>query len=272
MDLLKGKKILVTGVITQSSIAYHVARTAQEQGAEVILTAFDRVRLVERISDRLPRPAPVVELDVTNEEHLDSLTARIAEHADRIDGVVHSIGYAPADAMGGNFLTTRWQAASQALHVSTYSLQALTRASLPLLSPGSSVVGLDFDSRQTWDEYDWMGVAKAGLESCARYLADYLGPGKIRVNLVAAGPLYTTAARSISAQGNGGARALARWWDDKAPLGWDDEDFDPVARACIALLSDWFPATTGEIVHVDGGAHIVGGPPRAQAGPGHCAH
>ncbi|MET9800391.1 enoyl-ACP reductase FabI [Streptomyces sp. NPDC006368] len=260
MGLLTGKTLLVTGVITESSIAFHVAREAQEQGAGVILTGFGRLSLVRRIAKRLPEPAPVVELDVTDREQLDTLADRVREHAGRIDGVLHSVAYAPPGALDGRFLDTTWEDAATAFHVSAYSLQALTTSLLPLMGRGGSVVGLDFDAGRTWSGYDWMGVAKAGLESCSRYLASHLGQRGIRVNLVAAGPLSTLAARSISPSGDGSG-TFDGGWSERAPLGWDSRDFRPVANACVALLSDLFPATTGEIIHVDGGAHAVGDRP-----------
>jgi meromycolic acid enoyl-[acyl-carrier-protein] reductase len=254
MGILAGKRILITGVITDASIAFHVARVAQEQGATVVLTGFGRMSLVERIAKRLPAPAPVLELDVTSEDHLASLADRVSEHVDGLDGVLHAIAYAnPAEALGGNFLRTRWPDVATAVQVSTYSLQALTVAALPLMGGGGSVVGLDFDASVSWPGYDWMGVAKAGLESCARYLARHLGEQRIRVNLVAAGPLRTMAAKSIP-----GFERFEDFWGDRAPLGWDITNPEPAARACAALLSDWFPATTGEIIHVDGGVHAMG--------------
>jgi len=254
MGILDGKRILVTGVLTDASIAFHVARIAQQEGATLVLTAFPRPSLVERIAKRLPAPAPVIELDVTSAEQLDSLKDRVKEHVDGLDGVVHSIGNAPQTALGGNFLATPWEDVAKAVHVSTYSLKSLTMAAMPLMPDGGSVVGLDFDASVAWPGYDWMGVAKAGLESCARYLARDLGPRGIRVNLMAAGPLKTMAARSIP-----GFDSFEELWANRAPLGWDLSDAEPAARACVALLSDWFPATTGEIVHVDGGAHAIGG-------------
>jgi enoyl ACP reductase len=255
MGLLDGKRILVTGVLTDSSIAFHVARVAQEEGATVVLTGFGRLTLVERIAKRLPDPPPVLELDVTNPEQLDSLADRVGQHVGSVDGVLHGIANAPATALGGNFLATPWSDVSAALHVSAYSLKALAMATLPLMKEnGGSLVGLDFDASQAWPAYDWMGVAKAGLESCARYLARYLGQYQIRVNLVAAGPLRTMAMRSIP-----GAEQFESLWSGRAPLGWDLSNHEPAARACVALLSDWFPATTGEIVHVDGGVHAMGG-------------
>lgn len=254
MGLLEGKRVLVTGVLTDSSIAFHVARIAQEQGATVVLTGFGRMSLVERIAKRLPDPPPVLELDVTNAEHLESLAARVGEHVDRLDGVVHGIAFAPGTALGGNFLNTPWDDVSTAVHVSAYSLKALAVATLPLMREhGGALVGMDFDASKAWPVYDWMGVAKAGLESCARYLARYLGEYQIRVNLMAAGPLRTMAAKSIP-----GFEQFESMWTDRAPLGWDLSNHEPAARACVALLSDWFPATTGEIVHVDGGVHAMG--------------
>jgi meromycolic acid enoyl-[acyl-carrier-protein] reductase len=254
MGILDGKRILVTGVLTDSSIAFHVARIAQQEGAAVVLTGFGRLSLVERIARRLPDPPPVLELDVTHEGQLSSLAERLSAHTGRLDGVVHSIGNAPQSALGGNFLNTPWADVATAVHVSTYSLKALAMAALPLMGGGGAIVGLDFDASVAWPAYDWMGVAKAGLESCARYLARDLGPRGIRVNLVAAGPLRTMAAKSIP-----GFADFEEVWPKRAPLGWDITDPRPAARACVALLSDWFPATTGEIVHADGGVHAVGG-------------
>lgn len=255
--LLAGRRLLVTGVLTEASIAFGVARLAQEQGATVVLSSFGRVRrITDRVATRLPQPPPVVELDVTSEDDLAALPDRVRAElgADAgLDGVLHAIGFAPPAALGGGFLDTAWSDVATAVQVSTYSLKALTVAALPLLGRGSSVVGLDFDATVAWPAYDWMGVAKAGLESCARYLARDLGPRGIRVNLVAAGPLRTMAAKGVP-----GFERFEEVWGQRAPLGWDVSDTEPAARACIALLSDWFPATTGEIVHVDGGVHAMG--------------
>jgi meromycolic acid enoyl-[acyl-carrier-protein] reductase len=254
MGILAGKRILVTGVLTDSSIAFHVAKVAQEEGATVVLTGYGRMSLVERIAKRLPDPPPVVELDVTDQGQLDSLAERLSGHVDRLDGVVHGIAFAPQEALGGNFLNTSWDDAATAFQVSAFSLKALAMAALPLMNGGGSIVGLDFDASVAWPGYDWMGVAKAGLESCARYLARDLGGKGVRVNLVSAGPLRTMAAKSIP-----GFDRFEGLWGERAPLGWNITDPGPAARACVALLSDWFPATTAEIVHVDGGAHAMGG-------------
>jgi len=254
MAILDGKRILVTGVLTNASIAFHVARIAQQEGATVVLTGFGRLSLVERIARRLPDPPPVLELDVTDTGQLDSLAQRVSEHVGGLDGVVHSIANAPSAALGGNFLHTPWEDVAAAVHVSAYSLKALAMAALPLMTGGGSVVGMDFDASRAWPGYDWMGVSKAALESCARYLARDLGPRGIRVNLMSAGPLKTMAARSIP-----GFEAFEGMWAERAPLGWDLANHEPAAKACVALLSDWFPATTGEIVHVDGGVHAIGG-------------
>ncbi|MEI2764510.1 MAG: enoyl-ACP reductase FabI [Dermatophilaceae bacterium] len=252
MGLLEGKTLLVTGVLMDTSIAFHVARIAQDEGARVVLTSFGRTMKITRtIAKRLPQPSPVVELDVADQDHLDSLAERLGEHTDRLDGVLHSIGYAPAGAF--DFLAAGWADVATALHVSAYSLKALTVAALPLMSDGGSVVGLTFDARYAWPVYDWMGVAKAAFEATSRYCARDLGPQGVRCNLVAAGPIRTTAARSIP-----GFEVFETEWDRRAPLGWDVRDPVPTARACVALLSDWFPATTGEVVHVDGGVHAMG--------------
>jgi meromycolic acid enoyl-[acyl-carrier-protein] reductase len=253
MGILDGKRILVTGVLTDASIAFHVARLAQQEGATIVLTGFGRVSLVERIARRLPEPPPVLELDVTDAGQLESLAERVGAHVDGLDGVVHGIAFAPASALGGGFLDTPWPDAATAIQVSAYSLKSLAMAALPLMSPGGAIVGMDFDASVAWPAYDWMGVAKAALESTARYLARDLGSRGIRVNLMSAGPLKTIAARSIP-----GFEKFEGVWDDRAPLGWDMADPEPAARGCVALLSDWFPATTGEIVHVDGGVHAMG--------------
>lgn len=257
MGILQGKRILVTGVLTDASIAFHVARLAQQEGAEVVLSSYGRVlRLTERIAARLPQNAPVVELDVTSNEDLAALADRVKEHVSGLDGVLHSIAFAPEAALGGNFLHTEWADVATAVQVSAFSLKSLTMAARPLFDPlvGASVVGLDFDASVAWPKYDWMGVAKAALESCTRYLARDLGPENIRVNLVAAGPLKTVAAKSIP-----GFQQFEDLWDQRAALHWDVSDPEPAARAAIALLSDWFPKTTGEILHVDGGVHAIGG-------------
>lgn len=252
--LLEGKRLLVTGVLTDKSIAFSVARLAVEQGATVVLTGFGRsLSLTTRIAKRLPGNPAVIELDVTSEDDLELLPKRVGEHMDGIDGVLHAIGFAPADALGGGVLDTRWESVGTALQVSTWSYPALARAALPMMAPGSSYVGLDFDARVAWPAYDWMGVAKAGLESANRYLARDLGAHGIRANLVAAGPLKTMAAKAIP-----GFKQFEDAWAERSPLGWDVTDPEPVAKACVALLSDWFPATTGTVVYVDGGFSAVG--------------
>ncbi|HEY5136308.1 MAG TPA: enoyl-ACP reductase FabI [Candidatus Nanopelagicales bacterium] len=258
MGILEGKSLLVTGVLTDQSIAFHVARLAQEQGATVVLSSFGRaLSLTSRIAGRLPSPVPVVELDVTDPEHLAALPERLRAHVDRIDGVLHSIGYAPEAALGGNFLNTEWEDVATAIHVSAFSLKSLTMAALPLMTGEgrtSSVVGLTFDATVAWPKYDWMGVAKAAFESTSRYLARDLGSRGVRVNLVAAGPIGTMAAKSIP-----GFEEFKTMWDARSPIGWDIADPEPAARACVALFSDWFPKTTAEIIHVDGGVHAIMG-------------
>ncbi|MGW1680399.1 enoyl-ACP reductase FabI [Saccharopolyspora sp. NPDC002376] len=251
--LLAGKQILITGVLTESSIAFHAAKVAQQQGAKVVLTGYGRLSLVRRIANRLPEPPPVIELDVTDQGMLDGLEPQLREHVDRLDGVLHSIAFAPGSCLGEDFLDAPWQDVATAVEVSAYSLKSLAVACRPLLRPGSSIVGVDFDARVAWPGYNWMGVAKAALESTTRYLARELGPDGIRVNLVAAGPLRTVAARSI-----GGPDTLEESWQERAPLGWDTNDPEPVGRTICALLSDWLPKTTGSMVQADGGFHAMG--------------
>jgi enoyl-[acyl-carrier protein] reductase I len=254
LGLLTGKTVVVTGVLTDQSIAFHIARLAQDEGANVILTSFGRtMSLTKRSVSRLPTEPPIVELDVTNDDDLAQLAHRLGEHCETVDGLVHSIGFAPESALGGNFLHTPWPDVATALQVSAYSMASLTMATKPRMASEASVVGLDFDASVAWPTYDWMGVAKAALESTTRYLARDLGSEGIRVNLVAAGPIRTMAAKSIP-----GFDEFEKVWQERAPLGWDLTDPAPAARACVALLSPWFAATTGEIVHVDGGVHSQG--------------
>lgn len=252
MPILEGKTIVVTGVLTESSIAFHVARLAQEEGAKVILTSFGRTaKITKAISRRLPEAAPVIELDASNADDFAAFESRVREHADTLDGVVHSIGFAPKAAF--DFMGAEWEDVAPALEISAFSLKALAKAAEPLMQPGGAIVGLTLDATVAWTGYDWMGVAKAALESTSRYVARDLGPKGIRCNLIAAGPISTTAANSIP--------AFARFaeWGDHSPLGWEISDPTPAAKGCIALLSDWFPATTGEMIHVDGGFHSLGG-------------
>lgn len=254
MGLLEGKNILVTGVLTDASLAFAVARTAQEQGAELVLTGAGRgLSLTQRTARRLPRPPAVLELDVTRPEQAVAVREHLAAEWGRVDGALHAIGFAPPACLGGDFLAATWADVSVAVETSAYSLKVVADVVAPLMADGGSIVGLDFDATVAWPAYDWMGVAKAAFESVARYLARELGPRRIRVNLVAAGPIKTMAAKSIP-----GFAAFEDAWSGRAPLGWDVTDPDPVARACVALLSDWFGATTGEIVHVDGGYHAIG--------------
>jgi meromycolic acid enoyl-[acyl-carrier-protein] reductase len=254
--LLDGKRLLITGVLDPRSIAFSVARLAQEQGAEVVLTGFGRGRrLTERTAARLPHPVDVLELDVTDPEAVVRAAAAIQQRwGDGLDGLLHAIGFAPASCLGGGFLDAPWEDVATAVHVSTYSYAALASAFADLLAARKgAIVGLDFDAQVAWPGYDWMGVAKAGLESANRYLARDLGPRGIRVNLVAAGPLNTMAARSIDGFGD-----FETVWKERAPLGWDLSDPEPVARTVCALFSDWTTGVTGEVVHVDGGVHAVG--------------
>jgi enoyl ACP reductase len=254
--ILEGKRLVITGVITKDSIAYHAAERAQQEGAEVILTSFGRVkRMTERAAQRLPTPADVLELDVNKPEDLSALTDTLRERWGSVDGVLHAIAFAPEDALGGKFMTAPAESASQAFLTSAYSLKALAAAAAPLMPRGAGIVGLDFDASVAWPIYDWMGVAKAALESVSRYLARDLGPAGVRVNLVSAGPLGT-----VAAQGIPGFEKLADLWRQQAPLGWDISDPGPVARAICWLLSDYAQAISGEIVHVDGGFHAVGAP------------
>ena len=254
--ILAGKRLLITGVITKDSIAYHVAEQAQQEGAEIVLTSFGRVkRMTERAAQRLPEPADVLELDVNREEDLAALTDSLRDRWGSVDGVLHAIAFAPQDAIGGQFMSAPAESAKQAFETSAFSLKALAAAVAPLMPRGAGIVGLDFDASVAWPVYDWMGVAKAALESVSRYLARDLGPAGVRVNLVSAGPLGT-----VAAQGIPGFEQLADLWRQQAPLGWDITDPGPVARAICWLLSDYSQAISGEIVHVDGGFHAVGAP------------
>jgi meromycolic acid enoyl-[acyl-carrier-protein] reductase len=256
--LLSGKRIVMTGVLTPQSLAFGIAELAQSQGAEVILTSFGRMMSLTEKSARRLAPVPeVLELDVTNPAHFAALTESLRSKWGIVHGALHAVAYAPEDALGGNFLNTPWESVQTAFRISTFSLKELAAAVAPLMSQGGSIVTLDFDNRVAWPIYDWMGVCKAGLEACVRYLARDLGAKRIRVNALAAGPLATVAAKGIP-----GFKQLERGWGLQAPLGWSSrEDHVSVAKTAVALLSDWLPSTTGEMVHVDGGYHALGAPP-----------
>lgn len=255
MGILEGKSVLVAGVTLDTSIGFHVARVAQAEGATVVVSNFGRaMSLTRRVLNKLDPVPPLLEVDVTDPDHLATLADRLGEHVDRLDGLVHSLAFAnPETALGGKFLSTPWADVSTAVQVSAYSLASLTMACRPRLADSASVVGLTFDATVSWPVYDWMGVSKAALEATSRYLARYLGPEGVRVNLVAAGPLETLAKRAI-----GGAEAFNEVWGTRAPIGWDPKDPEPTAKAVVALLSDFFPKTTGEMIHVDGGLHSTG--------------
>lgn len=258
--LLQDKKFLITGVLTDDSIAWQVARVAQEEGAEIVCTGFGRgLRLTERAVNRLPAPADVLELDINDPSDVEAVAGDLENRWGRIDGALHAIAFAPEDALGGNFLNTPAASAQTAFLTSAFSFKTLAVAMRPLLEAagGGSLVTLDFDNTQAWPGYDWMGVAKSALQSVTRYLARDLGASRIRVNAVSAGPLGTVAAKSIP-----GFENFDRLWSARAPLGWDPTDPEPVARMICVLLSDWAPMTSGEVVHVDGGFHAVA------AGPG----
>lgn len=254
MGLLDGKRVLVTGVLTKDSLAFAVADLAQREGAELVLTGAGRgLSITTRTARKLAGAPDVLEFDVTDDTHPGAVRAALTEKWGRVDGALHAIAFAPESALGGRFLETGWDDVAVALRISAYSLRAVADAVAPLMTGGGSIVGLDFDGQVAWPGYDWMGVCKAALESTSRYLARDLGPRGIRSNLVAAGPVRTLAARSIP-----GFELFENVWNDRAPLGWSVREPEVVAKACVALLSDWFPATTGEIVHVDGGYHAMG--------------
>ncbi len=256
--LLEGKKLLITGVLTRESIAFATAQAAQEHGAEIVLTSFGRaLRLTEKIAKRLPQPADVLELDATQPGHVEALAEELGRRWGRLDGFLHAIAFAPQEALGGRFLETPWESAATAIEVSAFSLKTIAVGMLPLMRErGGGIVSLDFDARFAWPVYDWMGVAKAGLESITRYLARDLGPRGIRVNTVSAGPLRTVAGKGIP-----GFQALADGWSDRAPLGWDMSDPSPVADTVVFLLSDLGRGISGELIHVDGGYHAMGSAP-----------
>ena len=254
VGILDGKRLLITGVLTDASLAFAVARLAQDEGAEIVLTGAGRgMRLTERTARKLPREAEVREFDVTSAEQADNLREHLSSTWGRVDGALHAIGFAPEICLGEDFMAAEWPDVAVAMEISAYSLKTVAEVVAPLMTNGGSIVGLDFDARFAWPAYNWMGVAKAALESTSRYLARALGPDGVRVNMVAAGPIRTMAAKSIP-----GFSEFEDAWTNRAPLGWDVNDGEPVARACVALLSDWFPSTTGEMVHVDGGYHAVG--------------
>ncbi|MGZ4125868.1 MAG: enoyl-ACP reductase FabI [Actinomycetota bacterium] len=264
MAMLEGKRLLITGVLTRDSIAYRAAELAQREGAEIVLTSFGRAMgLTEKTAKRLPQPVDVLEMDANDPEQVRSVHEALERRWGALDGVLHAIAFAPQDALGGNFLNTPWESVATAVQTSAYSLKAIAAELLPLMKDrGAGIVSLDFDGQVAWPLYDWMGVAKAGLEAVTRYLARDLGPHGVRVNCVSAGPLRTMAAKGIP-----GFNDLADAWGERAPLGWDTGDPTSVARAIVFFLSEWSSGITGEIVHVDGGYHAIGTTIRPAATP-----
>jgi enoyl-[acyl-carrier protein] reductase I len=253
--ILKDKKILITGILTDKSIAYATAQVAIENGAEVVATGFGKgLRITERIVKRLPGDIQVYEMDIQNEEQVVSAANSIKENFGNLDGILHAIAFSPTEAMGGNFMNTSIEDASTSFEVSAFSLKTLSQGFKSLLNNPASIVALDFDNSHSWPGYDWQGVAKSGLQSVVRYLAYYMGEDGVRVNAVSAGPLATTAAKNIPGFGE-----MNDEWDQKAPLGWDSKDAIPVAKVVNFLLSEYSEAVSGEIIHADGGAHSVGG-------------
>ncbi|NCG36015.1 MAG: enoyl-ACP reductase FabI [Actinobacteria bacterium] len=254
VGILDGKKIVITGVLTDASLAFGIAKLAQEEGAEIVLTGAGRgLRLTQRTARKLPNECDVYEFDVTDASHVQSLHDELASKWGRVDGALHAIGFAPEVCLGEDFMAATWDDVKIAMEISAYSLKTLAEVVSPLMTDGGAIVGLDFDATRAWPAYNWMGVAKAALESTNRYLARFLGPQQIRCNLVAAGPVRTMAAKSIP-----GFAQFEDSWQERAPLGWDVNDSSAVARSTVALLSDWFPATTGSMIHVDGGYHAIG--------------
>ncbi len=254
MGILEDKNLLITGILTDASLAFGVAQLALDEGANLVITGAGRgLRLTERTARKLNGNVDVLEFDVTNRGHINDVQKALDEKWGRVDGALHAIGFMPEVGLGEDFLAAEWSDISVGFDISAYSIKTIAETILPLMGNGGSIVGLDFDAKMAWPAYNWMGVAKAALESASRYLARSLGPENIRVNLVAAGPIRTMAAKSIP-----GFKEFEDAWDGRAPLGWDVNDSSAVAKACVALLSDWFPMTTGEIVHVDGGYHAIG--------------
>jgi meromycolic acid enoyl-[acyl-carrier-protein] reductase len=256
MGILEGKRILITGVLTDASLAFAVAQRAIDEGADIILTGAGRgLSLTKRTARKFSIEPDVLEMDVTDDAHLAAVADQLGERWGKVDGILHAIGFAPESCLGGGFLDAPWEDVGMAFRINAFSLKSLAVAMRPLMQAagGGSIVALDFDNTVAWPAYDWMGVCKSALESVARYLARDLGPDNIRVNLVAAGPIRSMAARSIP-----GFSKFEDVWAERAPMGWNINDADPVGRACVALLSDFFPMTTGEMVHVDGGYHAVG--------------
>lgn len=242
-------------MLTPQSIAFSAAQACQELGAEIVLTGFGRgMSITEKVAKRLPDPPDVLEMDANDPAQIEALRGELATRWGTVDGFLHAIAFAPQDALGGNFLHTPWESVATAIQTSAYSLKAIAAGLLPLMEVnGGSVVSLDFDGRFAWPVYDWMGVAKAGLEAVTRYLARDLGPKGIRVNTVSAGPLKTMAGKGIP-----GFEQISDSWSRRAPLGWDTSDPTPVGRAIAFLFSDLSAGITGEMIHVDGGFHAMG--------------
>jgi len=265
MALLSGRKILVTGVISNRSIAYGVARAARREGAEIALT-YQNERFKDRVTEMAKELGSAIALpcEVTSDQEIDQLFSTLGNTWQNLDGLVHAIAFAPREAIAGDFLEgISREAFRQAHDISTYSFAALAKAALPLLSKNASLVTLTYlGAERVVPNYNTMGLAKASLEASVRYLAASLGPRGVRVNGISAGPIKTLAAAGISGFGK-----ILKFVEEHAPLRRNVTTED-VGNAAAFLLSDLAAAVTGEILYVDGGfSHVVAGIPSATSSP-----
>ena len=255
-DLMHGKRGLVMGVANERSIAWGIAKVMANEGAELAFThqgeAFGRRvgPLAESVGSDI-----LLDVDVTNEASLDQAFAALRDRWDRLDFVVHAIAFTDKDELTGRFINTSRENFLNSLDISCYSLIDLARRAAPMMTRGGAILTLTFDgSRAVMPNYNVMGVAKAALESAVRYLANDLGPDGIRVNAIAPGPMKTLAGAAI-----GSARKTFRHAEANAPMR-ANATLDSIGGTAAYLASDYGASTTGEIVHVDGGYHIMGMP------------
>ncbi len=253
--ILEGKTGLVFGVANKRSIAWAIAQAWANAGAKLIFSyQGDRIKAnVEELTAELGADTPFYPCDVSRDEEIAGFFKNVRTHTEKVDLVLHSVAFAPKEALEGDFINTTREAYRMAHDISAYSLLGLAREAAPLMTDGGSIVAMTYyGSEKVIPKYNVMGVAKASLEATTRYLAYDLGKQKIRVNCISAGPVNTLAARGISGFGQ-----MLKHYEQRAPLGRSC-NLEEIGQTGVFLASDGSTGITGQVIYVDGGYQIMG--------------